>query len=483
LLFFHSGAGTILLKLKSIEYGLLPILSSQNKRRLVSEKKLPIQIERSGMLHGMPSVIIVGIQWGDEGKGKMVDLLSRQASCIVRSQGGNNAGHTIVVEGKEHRFHLVPSGILYPHTRCYIGGGTVIDPAVLIQEIDALEAEGVQTSGRLFLSHYAHVILPYHRTLDRLYEEKKGASAVGTTGRGIGPCYVDRAGRVGIRIGELVRRDVLNRRLCEVLPLKNLELTALFQHPPLDRDVLYETLAPLGDRLRSYVTDVESAVAGAIERDETVLFEGAHGSLLDVTFGTYPYVTSSSTLAAGVCAGAGIGPTRVDRTLGVVKAYTTRVGNGPLPTALTEEEEACFLDHARAREIGTTTGRKRRLGWFDAVAARFSAQLNGVDALAVTKLDVLDHLPVVKICTGYRLGGVRLTIPPAVVEDYAAVQPIYEELPGWLESTSEVTAPDKLPARARAYVQRLGELCQTDVSILSLGPEREKTLIMRNLFA
>ncbi|HSW87143.1 MAG TPA: adenylosuccinate synthase [Rhabdochlamydiaceae bacterium] len=430
----------------------------------------------------MPSVAVVGLQWGDEGKGKIVDLLSMNAEHIVRSQGGNNAGHTIVFGGKEHRFHLVPSGILYPHTRCYIAGGTVIDPLVLLQEIESLEAEGVQVDGRLFLSPYAHVIFPYHKELDKSYEESKGKKAVGTTGRGIGPCYADRANRIGIRICELVRDDVLEKKLQFAVDLKNQELQRIFNKPSISFDAIFSEYKKHGAKLLKFVFNVESHIGAVLKDREKVLFEGAHGTFLDAVFGTYPYVTSSNTIAAGVAAGGGIGPGKVDHVLGILKAYTTRVGNGPFPSALAKEEEDVFMDHASAREIGTTTGRKRRIGWFDAVIARYGVSLSGVDSLAITKLDVLDSLPSLKICIGYRLGKKEIEIPPPLVEDFDQIEPIYETMPGWQVSTREIAKLEDLPRNARKYIDRIQELCLAPVSLLSFGPEREKTIYLKKYF-
>lgn len=430
----------------------------------------------------MPVVIVVGAQWGDEGKGKLVDLLAAQAEYVVRSQGGNNAGHTIVVAGKEFRFHLVPSGILYPGVSSFITGGTVIDPQVLIEEIEGFEKQGILLSGRLFLSPYAHVIFPFHRQLDRLYEESKGALAIGTTGRGIGPCYSDKANRVGIRIAELIDPDALKKRLKEVVALKNRELTLLFGQEAIDEEALFEEYASYGMRLKSFVSDVERKIAlGAIE-GKAILFEGAHGTLLDASFGTYPFVTSSHTIASGVSCGAALGPTRVDHTLGVVKAYTTRVGAGPLPSALTEEEQALFLDHITAREMGTTTGRKRRMGWFDACIVRHAVLVNGMDSLALTKLDVLDSLEQLKICVGYRLRGHRIEGLPCKAEDWERVEPVYEVLPGWRSSTREITSYEALPIEARRYIERVCELVGVPLSFLSVGPEREQTLCIQKLW-
>ena len=430
----------------------------------------------------MQSVIVVGIQWGDEGKGKMVDLLSAQAKYIVRAHGGNNAGHTILVGEEEFRFHLIPSGILYPHTQCFIGGGTVIDPVVLLEEIRGLQERGISVQNRLLISPFAHVIFPYHKELDRLSEEKKGAAAIGTTGRGIGPCYVDRASRIGMRMCELVSEKYFESRLRFVLEIKNRELCDLYKSSPLNFDAIYTTYAECARQLKPFVGNVEGVITDALKKKEKVLFEGAHGSFLDTVFGTYPYVTSSQTLSAGVCAGAGVGPTCIDHTLGVVKAYTTRVGNGPFPTALSPEEETLFLDHQAAREIGTTTGRKRRMGWFDAALVRFSARLNGVDSFAVTKLDVLDRLSSLKICVGYKLDGEHFDQPLPIAEEFAQVEPVYETLPGWECSTKGLTKIQELPVNARRYLDRLAELCGAPISIVSLGPERHRTLFLHDFF-
>jgi len=421
----------------------------------------------------MTSIIVVGTQWGDEGKGKMIDLLSQRASLVVRAQGGNNAGHTIVAQGVEYRFHLVPSGILYPHTHCVIGGGTAIDPEALLKEIEELEGRGISVRGRLFVSSHAHVIFPYHKQLDLLYEKQRGNAAIGTTGKGIGPCYADRVARTGVQMGELLRGDILRTKL----EMKQKELPM-----PLDVEALSEQYRTYGKRLAPFVADVEEMLALGLERKQPILFEGAHGTFLDVTFGTYPFVTSSSTLAAGICAGAGVGPSCIDHTLGVAKAYTTRVGNGPLPTALSSEEEALFLDHIAAREIGTTTGRRRRLGWFDAALVRYAVRLNGVDSLALTKLDVLDHLPRIKLCTGYRLRGETLRTPPALTQDWNACAPIYEEHEGWQTSTRNVARLDQFPSAARTYLDRIEELSGVPLSVISVGPERDRTIFLRTFF-
>lgn len=429
----------------------------------------------------MRSIIVVGLQWGDEGKGKVIDLLSERADYIVRAQGGNNAGHTIMVGSEEYRFHLVPSGILYPHVRCFIGGGTVIDPKVLLEEIRGLEERGVQLKNRLHLSAYAHVILPYHRLFDRLYEEQKGAHAIGTTGRGIGPCYSDRSLRVGIRLCELINPAVFKQRLTAILSTKNQELIKIFNQPALNIDAIIDEYCAYGQQLLPFVSDVEQSIAEALTTKK-VLFEGAHGTLLDLNFGTYPYVTSSNTIAAGVAAGAGIGPSYIDHTIGVVKAYTTRVGAGPFPTELNAAERSVFMGNQEAREIGTTTGRLRRMGWFDAALIRYAVRLNGANSLALTKLDILDDLEQIKLATGYRIRGKEVAVPPALIEDFDVAEPIYETMPGWRESTKEITSFEKLPQNAKNYVHRIADLVGIPVSLISVGPHRERTIFVNPLF-
>lgn len=430
----------------------------------------------------MPAVILVGTQWGDEGKGKVIDLLSAEADHVVRSQGGNNAGHTLVVGGTEFRLHLIPSGVLYPHTKCYIGAGTVIDPEVLCREISALEEQGIELTGRLTISPLAHVIFPYHRHLDALYESIGRGHPVGTTHRGIGPCYADKVHRVGIRIGEMVRPERLRHALRLRIDRYNDEVGDDLMERALDFEAIYWEYCRHADRLRPFLGRVEEALFTALDKGELVLLEGAQGTLLDTTYGTYPYVTSSSTLAAGVCAGAGLGPTHISHVIGVAKVYTTRVGNGPFPTEVTGEE--MFVEVRKAREIGTTTGRHRRIGWCDLVLLRHAVHLNGLSSLALTKLDVLDHVKTIRLCVGYRLDGEQLDMPPQLAEDLARVEPIYEEWPGWLESTSDCSSYEELPAAARGYIERIAELCEVPIALVSVGPDRERTLcLIENLFA
>ena len=428
----------------------------------------------------MPQVILIGAQWGDEGKGKIIDILTAQAKHVVRAQGGNNAGHTVIIDQEEYKLHLIPFRILHPHTHCYIGAGTVIDPEVLIQEIEALENRGIHIKGRLWISPSAHIIFPYHRTLDLLLEQKKGERSIGTTGRGIGPCYADKASRLGIRMGELIRPDIFGRVLKSVLYLKNEELTKLFGAEKMNYDDIYKKYSHYAETLKPFISDVEKMINQAIDNKENVLFEGAQGTFLDISLGTYPFVTSSNTIAGGICAGAGVGPTRIDHTIGVIKAYTTRVGNGPLPTEVQEEES--FLDHHQAREYGTTTGRKRRIGWFDAVLARTAVQLNGIDSIALTKLDILDSIENIKICVGYQIHGMRLDHMPCLSEDLEKIVPIYETVPGWKTSTSHIENYNDLPENAKNYLMRIENLCGAPISMISIGPERERTIILKDVF-
>jgi adenylosuccinate synthase len=431
---------------------------------------------------GMRSIVVVGMQWGDEGKGKVIDLLSERADIVIRSQGGNNAGHTIVVKDEEFKFHLIPSGILYPHTRCCIAGGTVIDPKVLLEEIQGLVNRGVELKGRLFLSPYAHIIFPFHRLLDQLYEKQKGGNAIGTTGRGIGPCYADKTSRLGIRVCELVRKSVLEKRLSSLLALKNLEIQKIFNQNQLDWDQMIQEYQSYGEQLLPYVHDVENFVFEAMRQGDKVLLEGAHGTLLDISYGTYPFVTSSSTLASGIANGVGVGASKIEHTMGVVKAYTTRVGSGPLPTALDPADQRHFMDNVTAREVGTTTGRNRRIGWFDAVLVRFAARLNGADSLAVTKLDILDTLDTIKICTGYRIDQEMWKVPPPLVDDLERIEPIYEVLPGWKTSTRDLSDFGRFPVNARRYLDRIQELVGVPIGIVSMGPERHRTLYLEKFF-
>lgn len=427
----------------------------------------------------MPSVIVVGAQWGDEGKGKIVDILTSDAKHVVRAQGGHNAGHTIMISQDEYKLHLIPSGILRSHTKCYIGAGTVIDPEILIGEINFLESRGVEIKGRLWISPAAHIIFPYHRQLDIALERNKGERTIGTTGRGIGPCYADKANRIGIRMGELVRGDVFDKVLKSVLEFKNEELIKLYGLEPFSFEAIFRQYSQFAAILESYVANVEEVINDAIDAKENIIFEGAQGTFLDITSGTYPYVTSSNTIAGGICSGACVGPTRIDHTLGVVKAYTTRIGNGSLPTEVDERD--VFLTHIELKEGSFL--RKRRIGWFDAVLARTAVRLNGFDSLAVTKLDLLDGLETIKICVGYEIEGVVSHCLPFVSDDLEKIVPIYETLPGWKAPTSEIVNFEELPLNAKNYLKRIEALCGVPISIISIGKERDRFILLQDLFS
>jgi adenylosuccinate synthase len=427
------------------------------------------------------NVIVIGAQWGDEGKGKIVDLLTENAAAVVRFQGGHNAGHTLVIGGRKTVLHLIPSGILRPGVHCLIGNGVVLAPAALLAEIDGLQQQGVAVMERLHISEACPLILPYHVALDQAREKARGAQAIGTTGRGIGPAYEDKVSRRAVRLGDLFHRERFAAKLGEVLDFHNFVLQRYFQTDPVDfQKVLDETLA-MAERLRPLAADVTDLLDGYRRRGERVLFEGAQGALLDIDHGTYPYVTSSNTTAGGAATGTGIGPRYLDYVLGITKAYTTRVGGGPFPTELFDATGAYLAE--RGHEFGATTGRARRCGWFDAVALRRSILNNSVSGLCVTKLDVLDGLDSIQMCVGYQCGPQKLDNAPLGAEALAACEPIYEEMPGWQESTFGVRCYEDLPANARAYLQRIAELTDTPIDIISTGPDRAETIVMRDPFA
>lgn len=428
----------------------------------------------------MPSIVVVGLQWGDEGKGKVIDLLSESARHIARAQGGNNAGHSVLVKGQEYQFHLIPSGILYPHTRCYIGGGTVIDPKSLLQEMEMMKKRGIAFEKRLFLSQYAHVVFPYHRQMDELLDLKKKES-VGTTKKGIGPCYADKAQRLGFRLADLLSPSFADQ-LKKVLEWKNAELERMYGKKPISYEELLEEYLGYADALRPFVFPVEQMLYEAMQKGEVILYEGAQGALLDTTFGTYPFVTSSCTTAGGIPSGLGIGPSRVGSVVGVLKAYVTRVGSGPFPTELSEEERVLFPDPSASREVGVTTGRVRRLGWFDVVLAKHTLRLNGVDSIALMKLDILDEIDTIKICVGYRLDGQIVETFPTTADEHARLEPIYEMMPGWKCSTGQIEHFEDLPEKAQAYVKRLEVLCEVGIGFVSTGPARNQTLWLSRFF-
>ncbi|MCF7811776.1 adenylosuccinate synthase [bacterium] len=422
----------------------------------------------------MSVTVVLGTQWGDEGKGKIVDLLSWDADIVARFQGGANAGHTIVHEKKRTVLHLIPSGILHKNCICLLGSGMVIDPVQLLEEIDMLEASGVSVEGRLFISHRAHLIMPYHKILDGINERNLGSEAIGVTGRGIGPAYTDKIMRVGIRIVDLLNRKTFRKKLEANIIAKNQIIKSVYGEPELDCDKIYNSLIDFDKRIDPLVKDVSIYLSDAIERKETILCEGAQGTLLDIDWGTYPYVTSSSTTAGGAVTGLGIGPTRIDRVLGVLKAYTTRVGAGPFPTEFDEEMNEKMRD--AGDEFGATTGRARRCGWLDLVIGKYSAKVNGIDAWALTKLDVLSHFDTLKICTAYEYQGKHIDRFPADLEIVAGCQPVYEELPGWRSDISEIRDFEDLPDEAKTYINRICELTDTPVSIISVGSERNQTI-------
>lgn len=428
----------------------------------------------------MTSVVVVGTQWGDEGKGKITDFLSANAEVIARYQGGDNAGHTIVIDGKKFKLHLIPSGIFFPEKISVIGNGVVINPKSLVKELAYLHEEGVITDS-LRISDRAHVILPYHIELDRLQEEAKGDNKIGTTIKGIGPAYMDKAARVGIRVADLLDRDVFAERLRINLEEKNRLFTKLYNAPALSFDDIFEEYYEYGQQIKQYVTDTSVILNDALDNGKRVLFEGAQGVMLDIDQGTYPFVTSSNPVAGGVTIGSGVGPSKIDKVVGVCKAYTSRVGDGPFPTELSDE----IGDRIRevGHEYGTTTGRPRRVGWFDSVVMRHSRRVSGITNLSLNSIDVLSGLDTVKICVAYDLDGERIDYYPASLEQLKRCKPIYEELPGWSEDITGVRHLDELPENARNYVRRVGELVGVRISTFSVGPDRDQTNILESVWS
>jgi adenylosuccinate synthase len=419
------------------------------------------------------NIAVIGAQWGDEGKGKIVDLLTPRFSFVARYQGGHNAGHTVFVDGKKFVLHLIPSGILHPGVTCIIGNGVVVDPNALFTELDALAALGITTAGRLLVSDRAHLILPYHRELDVLSEARRGDHKIGTTSRGIGPAYEDKIARRGLRVCDLAHPAIVAERVRDNVTARN----RLIPEPHLDWEAVRDELLSIADRLAPMIADTSAVLARAIGAGQSVMFEGAQGTHLDIDHGTYPFVTSSNGTAGGVCTGLGVPPRAVQGVLGVAKAYTTRVGEGPLPTELFDEMGQRLRD--TGQEYGASTGRPRRCGWYDAVAVRYAARTNGLDALALTKLDVLDGLEQIEVCTAYRCGGRIITDLPADLQTLAACEPVYETLPGWAAPTRGVRRYEDLPDAARAYVRRLEEVSGVPAAIISTGSDRDET-ILRN---
>ncbi len=428
----------------------------------------------------MAVLAVIGAQWGDEGKGKIVDELSMRADFVVRYQGGSNAGHRVVHEKGEFAFRLVPSGILFPDTTCIIGNGVVVDPKGLLDEMQELQSQGIDTS-RLFISERAHVVMPYHFLLDKMEEEARGADKIGSTQRGISPAYVDKHARIGIRMADLLDVDTFRAKLASILQQKNRMLTQIYGQPPLSLEEIHGEYFGYGQRLRPLITDTQAMLHDALFERKTIVLEGAQGALLDIDFGTYPYVTSSATMAGNASSGAGLPPHSIDRVIGVYKAYITRVGSGPMPTELFDA--AGQEMSKRGHEFGTNTGRARRCGWFDAVAGRFVAQLNGMNAAVVTKLDVLDTFPTIKICTAYQLNGRLVHSLPATQSDLAACEPVYEEVEGWQCDTSNIGDYEDLPRAAKQYLKRIEELLETPIAMVSVSPQRGRTIQVQDVLA
>jgi adenylosuccinate synthase len=426
----------------------------------------------------MSVVAIIGAQWGDEGKGKIVDLLSEKAKAVVRYSGGDNAGHTVINPSGEFKLHIVPAGIFHKGAVCIIGNGVAVNPAVLLNEIDDLKKHGVDT-GNLFISERAHLIMPYHTLFDGLEEERRGQGAIGTTRKGIGPVFADKIARLGIRACDLLNKNNFRTRLNQILENKNAILTKIYDVPPLSLEEIYKQYCAYAERLAPFIRDTEPIIQKIISAKQPVILEGAQGTMLDPDFGTYPYVTSSSPIASGSCTGSGINIKQVDHIIGVFKAYTTRVGGGPMPTELTDKIGEFIRE--RANEYGATTGRPRRCGWFDAVAGRYSSQINGFTGIALTRLDVLDVLDSVKICTGYELNGNVINDFPSDIDTLGKCKPVYEELPGWQVPISDIRQYRQLPSQARQYIRRLEELLSCPVSIISVGANREQSIVAKQI--
>lgn len=427
----------------------------------------------------MASVIIVGTQWGDEGKGKIVDYLANKAQYVVRSQGGSNAGHTVVVDNVKYKLRLLPSGILHKDKVCIIGNGVVIEPNVFLSEIDGLIEKKVNMSN-LKISNRAHVLMPYHKILDELQEEDLGENKLGTTKNGIGPCYMDKASRLGIRIVDLMNKEVFAKKLKFNVELKNKLLKKLYNHDGINYEELLKEYLEYAERLRPYVADTTTILNKAIKEKKNILFEGAQATMLDLDHGTYPFVTSSYPAAGGACTGSGVGPRKIDNVIGVVKAYSTRVGEGPFPSELFDDVGQFIRD--KGGEYGTVTGRARRCGWLDACVIKYASYINGLDSIAITRLDILDELEKLKICVAYKYNGEILEDYPADLDILSKVEPVYEEFDGWKTSTTNIREYDKLPENAKKYLKRLSEVIDTEISIVSVGAGRDETIIIKDIF-
>ncbi|MCY6485306.1 adenylosuccinate synthase [Clostridium aestuarii] len=427
----------------------------------------------------MSALVVLGAQWGDEGKGKMTDYLAETADVVVRFQGGNNAGHTVEVGDKQYKLHLIPSGILYDDKLNIIGNGVVLDPKALFEEANYLKGLGVKfTPEKLLISDRAQLIMPYHRVLDGLKEKARGKADIGTTGKGIGPCYTDKAERSGIRVCDLMNKEVFEKKLRRNIEDKN-AIIELYGGETLDFDTIYKEYLDYAERMREHVTDISVRIYDDIKNNKKVLFEGAQGSLLDIDYGTYPYVTSSNTIAGGVCTGAGVGPTMITNAVGIAKAYTTRVGKGPFPTELNDETGDWIRE--KGHEYGVTTGRSRRCGWLDLVILKSTARISGLTSFAVTKIDTLAGLEKIKVCIGYKFEGKVIDYFPASLEDLAKCEPIYEEFDGWDESVAAATSYEELPENAKKYLKRIEEFTDTRVSSVGVGPKRSQTINIAEL--
>lgn len=428
----------------------------------------------------MSAFIVLGAQWGDEGKGKMTDYLAEDADVVVRFQGGNNAGHTVVVGDKEYKLHLIPSGILYDDKLNVIGNGVVLDSKALFEEIDYLEGVGVKvTPEKLIISDRAQLIMPYHKVLDRLKEKARGKNDIGTTGKGIGPCYTDKFERCGIRVCDLMHPEVFAEKLKENIEMKNAYITKVLGGEALDYNEILNEYLEFGKRLKPFIEETSVKVYNDIKADKTVLFEGAQGMLLDIDYGTYPYVTSSNTTAGGVSNGVGIGPNMITNAVGITKAYTTRVGKGPFPTELLDETGEWIRE--KGHEYGVTTGRSRRCGWLDLVIVKTAVRVSGLTSLAVTKIDTLAGLDTLKVCVGYKFDGKVIDYFPASLEDLAKCEPVYEEFAGWGEEVANARSYDELPENAKKYLERIEEFTETKISIVSVGPKRDQTMRVKDL--
>ena len=433
----------------------------------------------------MASVVVVGTQWGDEGKGKIVDLLTRYADCVVRFQGGNNAGHTLIVGGEKYVFHIIPSGILYENKTCMIGNGVIIDPGALLEEMDRLHGRGMEvTPEQMLISENAHLIMPYHCMLDQARENSlsKGEK-IGTTGRGIGPCYMDKVGRIGIKVGDLLDRPLFLDKLKTNIEEKNFHLVKQFGGEPASLELIQEEFEKYAEKLSPFIGNVSMELDNARRAGKNILFEGAQGTQLDIDHGTYPFVTSSNTIAGNACIGSGFGPAHIDEVIGILKAYTTRVGEGPFPTELPEGDEVGDELQEKGGEFGATTGRRRRCGWLDMVVANDAVRLNGLTGLAITKLDVLSGQPEIKIANKYTVGKEEYSCMPGNIRKTSLIKPTYESMPGWEEEISDVRCVEDLPLRARDYIRRIEDISGIPPVIISVGPDREETMLLRNPFA